>query len=74
MKMLNKKPRERITIAQIKAHPFFKDINWKKLAERKVVPPVFLRMEDTCDDLHDTVVEQFNACSDETNFLSNVPI
>ena len=23
----------------IKSHPFFKDINWKDLAERKVEPP-----------------------------------
>ena len=45
-KMLNRKPRERITISQMKTHPFFKGINWKLLAERKVPPPLLLKLED----------------------------
>eukprot|EP00041_Stephanoeca_diplocostata_P032120 m.1020680 g.1020680 ORF g.1020680 m.1020680 type:complete len:848 (+) comp24088_c0_seq4:224-2767(+) len=43
-KLLKKDPRERLGFgpedaAQIKAHPFFQDINWTALREKKVIPP-----------------------------------
>jgi len=45
-KMLNKKPSQRITIAQMKQHPFFATINWDLLAQKKIKPPVVLSMDD----------------------------
>ena len=72
-KMLNKKPRERITISQMKTHPFFNGINWKLLAERKVTPPPLSRLEEQDDTELNSTIEQFNAAGAEASFLSNVP-
>jgi len=44
--MLNKKPSERISIAQMKQHPFFSTINWTLLEKKQINPPVFLTMEE----------------------------
>ena len=44
--MLNKKPRDRITLPQIKKHPFFEGINWQMLERKLITPPVFLTLED----------------------------
>ena len=48
-RMLNKNPAKRITIPQVKEHPFFKTINWEDLAAQKVAPPLILSSKD-CDD------------------------
>mgnify|MGYP004445108383 CR=1 FL=1 len=39
-KMLNKNPKNRITIEEMKNHDFFKDINWNDLANKKIKPPI----------------------------------
>ena len=43
--MLHKKPRNRIKISQIKLHPFFRGLDWHKLATKKLAPPVNLSLE-----------------------------
>ena len=44
--MLDKNPKKRITIKKVKEHPFFKDIDWELLMQRKLPPPVVLKMSD----------------------------
>jgi serine/threonine protein kinase len=40
MRLLERDPAKRLCEPdQIKAHPFFKTIDWQKLAEQKVTPP-----------------------------------
>jgi serum/glucocorticoid-regulated kinase 2 len=41
-KILNKDPRKRPTLDQIKKDAFFTDIDWVKLAKRELVPPTIL--------------------------------
>ena len=45
-RMLNKKPSARITINQMKQHPFFKSIDWNLLVKKRITPPVHLSMEE----------------------------
>lgn len=45
--MLNKNPKQRITIPEIKRHPFFASMDWVKLMKREIAPPVLLRMDDS---------------------------
>ena len=45
-RLLHKNPKNRIKIPQIKAHPFFRDIDWEQLAARKIEPPLKLSMND----------------------------
>jgi hypothetical protein len=40
--MLTRKVESRIKVEQIKQEPFFKDINWKLLEEKKINPPIIL--------------------------------
>ena len=44
--LLNKRPEKRITLESLKAHEFFKDIDWQALMRREVKPPVHLKNED----------------------------
>jgi hypothetical protein len=44
--MLNRNPKARITIPEMKKHPFFASINWTKLMAREVPPPVKLSLDD----------------------------
>ena len=37
--LLKRNPDERLTVDQIKAHPFFASINWEQLLAREVAPP-----------------------------------
>ena len=37
--LLRRNPRERLTVEQIKRHPFFETIDWDLLYERKIDPP-----------------------------------
>jgi hypothetical protein len=46
-KMLHKNPKQRITIPEMKRHPFFAGINWMKLMKRELSPPIVLRMDDS---------------------------
>lgn len=46
-KMLNKNPKQRITIPEIKRHPFFASVDWAKLMKREIAPPVLLSMDDS---------------------------
>ena len=46
-KMLNRNPVQRITINEMKRHPFFAKIDWNKLARREVPPPIVLSMDDS---------------------------
>jgi len=34
-----KDPSKRLKVAEIKAHPFFKSINWQQLLDKKITPP-----------------------------------
>ena len=68
--MLNKRPRERITIDQIKSHPFFNEIDWDKLAERKQEPPIMLIMDELNES--QATIDQFNAQTEEEQFLSKM--
>lgn len=47
--MLNRNSKQRITIPEMKKHPFFANINWAKLAAKEVPPPVVLSMDDSDD-------------------------
>jgi serine/threonine protein kinase len=44
-RMLSKNPASRITIPNVKLHPYFKDIDWELLAQKKVNPPILLTTE-----------------------------
>jgi len=59
--MLQKNPAKRITLPQVKEHPFFKTINWENLLAQKVPPPLRLSSKDYDDDGSD---------QDEVDFLS----
>ena len=39
MKTMKRNPEERIKIAEVKQHSFFKDINWDEMLKKKVHPP-----------------------------------
>jgi hypothetical protein len=39
-------PEKRITIPQIKAHPFFSQVNWTKLHAKRVEPPYVPNTDD----------------------------
>jgi len=41
-RMLSKNPVSRITIPNVKQHPYFKDIDWELLAQKKINPPILL--------------------------------
>ncbi len=52
MKLLNKNPKQRIGVndkGEIKRHPFFKGIDWGKLYNREIDPPVILKMDEEED-------------------------
>jgi len=52
-KLLNKNPKQRIGVkdkSEIKRHPFFKGIDWEKLLDREIKPPIHLKLEDTDQD------------------------
>lgn len=38
--MLEKDPKKRITLQQLKKHSFFSDVNWDDILEKKVQPPL----------------------------------
>lgn len=47
--MLNKNPKNRIGVidkGELKRHPFFKGLDWQKLYNRELPPPVMLKMDD----------------------------
>ena len=67
-RMLNKRPRERITIDQIKSHPFFNGIDWDKLADKKEEPPIMLIMDELNES--QATIDQFNTMTEEEQFLS----
>ena len=48
--MLNKDPKQRITIREMKKHPFFASINWVKLQNKEVKPPIILGMDESDSD------------------------
>ena len=46
--MLNKNPKSRIGAVnknEIKQHPFFRGLDWAKMYNREIQPPVHLRMD-----------------------------
>ena len=71
--MLNKKPSSRITIDQIKSHPYFSDIDWNLLAERKVNPPIMLLLDEEYGSEGNHTIEGFNGPSAEDQFLNKIP-
>ena len=44
--MLEKKPKDRITIANIKSHSFFRTIDWHKMEKKRLKPPIHLSLDD----------------------------
>ena len=38
-RVLVKEPEDRLTVKEIKKHPFFRNLNWSQLAQRRVTPP-----------------------------------
>ena len=63
--MLNKDPKLRITIREMKKHPFFGSIDWAKLLSKEIKPPIILEMEDSDG------MEQTEPDNEETLFLSS---
>ena len=61
--MLDKDPKKRITIKDIKKHPFFKEIDWNLLSQRKINPPVKLSLSNQ------EIQEQLGECEDEEEQL-----
>ena len=52
LKLLNKNPKQRLGVNdknEIKKHPFFKHIDWNKLYNREIPPPVTLKMDEEDD-------------------------
>lgn len=52
VKLLNKNPKQRLGVQdknEIKKHPFFKGIDWNKLYNRDIQPPIHLKMEEEGD-------------------------
>lgn len=59
-KLLHKNPKDRIGVKdknELKNDPFFKGINWEKLAKKEIEPPKLNILEDDEQDL--TVVKRF---------------
>jgi serine/threonine protein kinase len=50
--LLQKLPENRLSIEQIKAHPWFKSISFKAMEARKVVPPYVPQLTDEDDTIH----------------------
>lgn len=38
--MLEKDPEKRIAIEKVKQHPFFADLKWEDVAQKKLKPPI----------------------------------
>ena len=66
--MLHKRPRNRIKISQIKLHPFFLGLDWNKLADRKLVPPINL-----CLECNNNEEEKRSESNDEEAAFLNYP-
>ena len=49
-KLLERELEKRITLESVKAHEFFKDIDWQALMRKEVEPPVHLKKEEEDDD------------------------
>jgi len=50
--LLKRNPEERLgchSIEEIKNHPFFKSINWKKLVKKEITPPFKPQVKDVTD-------------------------
>jgi len=47
--LLQRDPNNRLTIDQIKAHPFFATINWEELLARQVTPPYIPPVKNATD-------------------------
>ena len=65
--MLAKKASDRISIAKMKKHPFFKEIDFDMLYNKMITPPVILTMdcEDGVEELKDAEVDD-----EEAKFLN----
>jgi len=48
--LLNKRPDKRITLDKVKQHDFFKGLDWNKLLNKEVKPPIVLQGEDSQGD------------------------
>jgi hypothetical protein len=48
--MLHKNPKQRITIPEMKKHPFFAAIDWNKMMKREIQPPIMLALDDSEDE------------------------
>jgi hypothetical protein len=48
--MLHKNPKQRITISEMKKHPFFAAIDWNKMMKREIQPPIMLALDDSEDE------------------------
>lgn len=72
--MLNKKPRGRITIQQIKQHAFFRGFDWQLLLDKKVSPPVHLvknEEDSNASDLLKGADDEEQAFLNAANALTN---
>lgn len=68
--LLKKKPEERIGcrkggVAELKAHPWFKNIDWEQLALKQVKPP-FVPTTDSTDDVQQIDEEFLGDTIEET--------
>ncbi len=67
-KMLEKDPKKRIKIQEIKKHPFFQDIDWDLILNKKMQPPlemVNLREEYCMNQKVNFVDEDYNQDNNE---------
>ena len=47
--MLKRDPTERLTIEQVKAHPFFASIDWGQLERKEITPPYVPNIKGATD-------------------------
>ena len=43
---MNKRPEKRITLSNVKAHEFFKGLDWDKLLKKELAPPIHLSNDE----------------------------
>lgn len=74
--LLERDPKKRLTIEQVKKHSFFSSIDWEKLARLEITPPVRPEQEDSeiSEDEFETFTKQVKIQKRRTQQSSQILI